>query len=482
MRPTSLLLAPILSLIALVTARSSTGDRVLVVLDSNVKKNEYSQFWESLETRGYELTFKQPKDKDAELVKYGELNYDHLVMFAPGAKSFSPSLSPKSILHAQFAGLNTIYFISPELTESSKELLREYDLEFIDAGSSSSDILIDSFNHPLESSSSTVALSVTSSLVQDNVGEILSPSTLTGGPIIYPNGIVYQTGENPYLIDILHASKTSYIGQDKLLSSDENQVEQAVSYKNNHKGSSSSSKDAIVNGKKAILVSALQTRDNVRIGFVGSTEMLKDTWWNKEIKTNDGKSVKTGNAGFISDLSKWVFQETGVVKIIDSTHYRKGETEPRELYTKKDEVTHSLTLAKHYTTANGTSAWGPFEVDDLQLDFTMLDPHIRTALKQDKSASVAQGTTYKAKFIAPDRHGVFKFVVEYWRPGWSYIRSSEKASVVPLRHDEYPRFITGAWPYYIAACSTSITFLAFCALWVSLGEGDKDRKGKKKAE
>lgn len=65
---------------------------------------------------------------------------------------------------------------------------------------------------------------------------------------------------------------------------------------------------------------------------------------------------------------------------------------------------------------------------------------------------------------------------------WSYIRTSSTASVVPLRHDEYPRFITGAWPYYIAAISTSVTFLAFVAIWLSLGEGDRDRKGKKKAE
>lgn len=130
----------------------------------------------------------------------------------------------------------------------------------------------------------------------------------------------------------------------------------------------------------------------------------------------------------------------------------------------------------------------------------MLDPHIRTAMTEDKLSSSADATTYQARFIAPDRHGVFKFVVEYWRPGlvilvsgvlitqtdysdrWSYIRTSSTASVVPLRHDEYPRFITGAWPYYIAAISTSVTFLAFVAIWLSLEEGDRDRKGKKKAE
>ena len=110
----------------------------------------------------------------------------------------------------------------------------------------------------------------------------------------------------------------------------------------------------------------------------------------------------------------------------------------------------------------------------------MLDPHVRTSLNPDRALSDDTQTTYSTTFKAPDRHGVFKFAVEYWRPGWSYIRSSSTASVMPFRHDEYPRFIQGAWPFYSSAISMSVAFLLFCALWISLGEGD--RKGKKKAE
>ncbi|OCF36217.1 oligosaccharyltransferase complex subunit beta [Kwoniella heveanensis BCC8398] len=471
MRPSAFLLAPFVGLATLlsVSARSSTGDRVLVVLEPSVKKDDYSKFWASLQERGFELTFKEPKDRDANLVKYGETQYDHLIVYAPSAKSFSPSLSPKSIIQAQYSGINTLFFLSPELTESTREFMREYDLEFVDPSTT----LIDAFSHPSGSPASTVLLSSTSSLVPNN-GEILSPSTLSGGPIVYPSGTVHVAGQNPYLVDVLHASKTSYVGQDKALSGDEAEVEKSIGGKG---------KEPVVSGKKASLVSALQSRDNVRIGFVGSGGLASDEWWGKSVQNTDGKTLETGNAAFITDFTKWIFQETGVVKIVDSTHFREGEVEPREMYTKKDEITYSLTLAKHYTTSNGTSAWGPFEVDDIQLDFTMLDPHIRTALVQDKSATPEVGSVYAAKFNAPDRHGVFKFVVEYWRPGWTYIRTSTKASVVPLRHDEYPRFITGAWPYYIATISTSITFLLFCGLWVSLAEQDKKKVNKgKKAE
>lgn len=48
--------------------------------------------------------------------------------------------------------------------------------------------------------------------------------------------------------------------------------------------------------------------------------------------------VETGNAAFVTDFTKWVFQETGVVKVVSTTHFREGETEPREMYTKKDDI------------------------------------------------------------------------------------------------------------------------------------------------
>lgn len=57
----------------------------------------------------------------------------------------------------------------------------------------------------------------------------------------------------------------------------------------------------------------------------------------------------------------------------------------------------------------------PITLDDLQLDFTMLDPHIRVDLAPVAGSTVGQ--KYSADFKLPDRHGVFKFLVDYKRPG-----------------------------------------------------------------
>ena len=50
-------------------------------------------------------------------------------------------------------------------------------------------------------------------------------------------------------------------------------------------------------------------------------------------------------------------------------------------------------------------------------------------------------------------------------------------AVVPPRHDEYPRFLSAAWPYYVGAMSTSVGFLLFSAMWLG-GEVGREKKGK----
>ena len=83
-----------------------------------------------------------------------------------------------------------------------------------------------------------------------------------------------------------------------------------------------------------------------------------------------------------------------------------------------------------------------------------------------------------------------------WEPSWgkgqcivreltdrySFVSVSDTASVVPLRHDEYPRFVVGAYPYYVGTFSVSAAFLLFCGIWLALGEGAgvaRGNKGKK---
>lgn len=124
----------------------------------------------------------------------------------------------------------------------------------------------------------------------------------------------------------------------------------------------------------------------------------------------------------------------------------------------------------------------------------MLDPYIRTFLKHDgtvRPMSLTLSTMpfvtsscqpnmlgaspitcmltvgrqlqgrYFARFKAPDVYGVFKFVVDYKRPGLTPIELSHQISVRHFRHNEFERFIPAAFPYYASAFSCMAAFVIF---------------------
>ena len=124
----------------------------------------------------------------------------------------------------------------------------------------------------------------------------------------------------------------------------------------------------------------------------------------------------------------------------------------------------------------------PTSLDGLQLEVTMLDPHLRVPLIPSTALSShsSTNTTYTATFRLPDQHGVFTLLVDHRRQGMSWLEHKMQMSITPLRHDEYERFITGAWPFYATAASTVIAWLLFVGLWIGLGEEKSTKKQKSK--
>lgn len=91
--------------------------------------------------------------------------------------------------------------------------------------------------------------------------------------------------------------------------------------------------------------------------------------------------------------------------------------------------------------------WVPFVANDVQLEFIMLDPYIRTTLNHDNNGN------YRTTFKVPDRYGVFTFKIDYVRKGYGFLTSVTRTPVRPYRHNEYERFIDVAYPYYASAFS-----------------------------
>lgn len=56
---------------------------------------------------------------------------------------------------------------------------------------------------------------------------------------------------------------------------------------------------------------------------------------------------------------------------------------------------------------------------------------------------------------------MFQFKVTYLKPGYTFLRIAEKITVRPFRHDEYPRYLVQALPYYFGSFGTMAGFLVF---------------------
>ncbi|KAJ8554680.1 hypothetical protein ON010_g9803 [Phytophthora cinnamomi] len=227
---------------------------------------------------------------------------------------------------------------------------------------------------------------------------------------------------------------------------------------------STSEKSAItlVNERKASnqigLVTAVQGRNNARLVFAGSLDLFSDKYLDNEA---------FANAEFADAVTKWGFQESGVLRMTNVKHHREDGSQPAKMlsdanrgdqpitlypdaevardslvYRVKDNLTYSLDL---HELKNGK--WVPYKADDVQLEFVMLDPHVRTTLTHDNKGH------FSVTFQAPDAYGIFLFRVMYRRLGLSTIYTTTQVSLRPFKHDEYERFIPAAYPYYASAFS-----------------------------
>ncbi len=137
-------------------------------------------------------------------------------------------------------------------------------------------------------------------------------------------------------------------------------------------------------------------------------------------------------------------------------------------YRIKDELEYFIDI---YEFDSKNNSWKPFLTDDLQVELVMLNPYVRTQLKLLSNSK----PTYTLSFKAPDKHGVFKFVIDYKRLGYSYIDVQTKIPLRPYRHNEFPRYLTQAYPYYVTIFVTFGAFLIFSVVFLFSKSVDKEK-------
>jgi oligosaccharyltransferase complex subunit beta len=419
-----------------VRARSSTGNNLLVVVEPE-HQDQYSLFFQGLKDKDYELTFRSPKAAEPSLVKFDVPSFSHVIILAPETKNFATDLSAQALVDAVSRGVNLLVAL-PNKQSTISTLASEFSLILPPPSTT----LISYF--PERQDAPTV-IPVDPPKKHPVLTNGLNPVWFTGTP--------HALGNSPFLVPILHAPPQSFASE--LDGSGDSLVEAA------EKGG-----EGLWAGGQLGIVTGFQALNDARVTFAGGAELFSDAFIQKEISPG----IKSGNEQFTKDLVAWTFQESLVFRIDSIEHQRVGATASSDKYTVNDNIVFTAYISKYDPQM---AKWVPHsDLYDLQLEFTMLDPHIRTALLPVPGSP----GKYSVTFRAPDRHGVFKFVINHRRKGMTFLQSSTTVAVVPPRHDEYPRFISAAWPYYIGAMSTSVGFLLFSAMWLG-GEGG-EKKGK----
>ncbi|TVY36104.1 Dolichyl-diphosphooligosaccharide--protein glycosyltransferase subunit [Lachnellula occidentalis] len=447
----------LLGLLAVVQAASSSGDKLLVVIEELAEKSKYSTYLGDLEGRGFKLTYESPKSDKVALFELGERAYDHLLILPPKSKGLGPQLTPKLLLDFINAGGNILLTLSSSHPTPSAlvSLLLELDIHL---PSDRTGLVVDHFNYDTISAAEKhdVLLVARPDALRSDVKNFFVGDGKDGDVIAFPRGVGQTLGNtSPLLTPILRAPRTAY------------------SY--NPKEEVEGVEDPFAVGQQLSLITAMQARNSARFTVVGASEMLEDAWFDAKVKPSAGltgaasdKAVKTANQAFAKEVTGWTFNEIGVVKVGKIEHHLdEGETElvmNPKIYRVKNDVKYFIELSEYQW-----DKWVPFvpaEGDVIQLEFSMLSPFHRLPLTL--SSTTPTSTIWTTSFKVPDQHGIFNFKINHKRPFLSNIEEKNTVTVRHFAHDEFPRSwaITGAWPWMAGIAVTVTGWVGFVALWL----------------
>lgn len=395
------------------------ADSVLFLHDGSNMEASHSIFLNQLKSKNFDITIKPADDPQISLMEYGVLKYDHLVLFAPNADEFGGDISPLKIANFVDNGGNVLIGLDSRVTDTVRATASEFGVE-TDTEEYS---VIDHFNYDdqLDEGEHTI-LSYKVNQFYSDARPFLplnKRDSKTNSDSILFEGIGMELNKNNNLVaPILSASQTAYSGIP-------NSIVNSMPF---------------VLGKDMALISALEAKNNARVLISGSLKFFSDEFASR-------------NQEYALQLALWAFQRAGVLKLENTRHFITETQETLETYTILDDVTYSTDI---YEKDEITGNWVPTQNTDIQVEFTRMDPFVRRFLKKSGA-----GASQIMQFILPDTYGVFKFIIDYKRVGWTYLQQEVTVPVRPLQHTQYERFIVAAYPYYAGAGSMLVGLFLF---------------------
>ncbi|KAL2905608.1 Dolichyl-diphosphooligosaccharide--protein glycosyltransferase 48 kDa subunit [Bienertia sinuspersici] len=404
--------------------------RILVIFDDASLKSSHSIFFNSLQSRGYNLDFKLSDDRNIALQRYGRYLYDSLILFSPSADSIGDgSLKLKDVMDFVDSGHDLILAANANASDFVRNVASECGADFEDDTAA---VVIDHTSYSVSEIDGDHSLIASDTFIKSDV--IFGRENIEA-PVLF-RGIGHSVNAASSLVlKVLSASPAAYSANPN----------------------SKLSKPPVLTGTSISLVSVVQARNNARVLISGSLDMFSDRFFRSSVEKAGStyKYKKSGNEQFLMELSKWILHERGHLKAVNIRHHRLGETNEPSIYRINDDLEFSVEIYEW----SGTR-WEPYVADDVQVQFYMMSPYVLKTLSNDKKG------LYYTSFKVPDVYGVFQFKVEYQRLGYTSLSLSKQIPVRPFKHDEYERFIPVAFPYYGGSFSTMAAFFIFSILYL----------------
>ncbi|CAD5212315.1 unnamed protein product [Bursaphelenchus okinawaensis] len=415
-------LTTILFVLASLCYAAPEKSRVLVLIDDPKIEQTHSIYLKALKDRGYTLNIKKADDASLVLIKFGEFVYDHVIVLAPKVEEFGGSLSPSELAKFVDGGGNVLVAGDSKIGSALKDFALEVGFEYGTEGTA----VIDHFNYDARMDDGThTTLVVPKTQLTD--AELISGKKLN--PLLYKGIALTYNKENALRLPVLTGTLTSYNFNPK---QNINEFPEAI-------------------GQNAVLVGAIQARNNARVILTGSLALFSDAFINAQIQKNGAsqKAEKSGNGEFVEAITKWVLKEKGVLRVKSVKHSKVGESSPPREYTITDDVKYEIEIEELKE-----GKWVPFQAKDVQLAFIRIDPFVITTLNNKNGK-------FSTEFKIPDVYGVFKFAVDYRRVGYTHLFDVQQVLVRPFEHTQYERFLPVAYPYYVSSFSMMLGVVLF---------------------
>ncbi|EXB59135.1 Dolichyl-diphosphooligosaccharide--protein glycosyltransferase 48 kDa subunit [Morus notabilis] len=220
--------------------------RILVLLDDFSIKSSHSIFFQSLQSRGFDLDFKLADNPKLAIQRYGQYLYDALILFSPTTKRFGGSLDFAAVLEFVDSGHDLILAADVSPSDLTRNLAAEFGVDFDEDQSA---VVIDHTSYAASETEGDHTLIASDDFIESDV---ILGKTKIEAPVLF-RGIAHSlNAANSLVLKVLSASPSAY-------SSDP---------------SSKLSQPPSLTGSAISLVSVVQARNNARILISGSLDLF----------------------------------------------------------------------------------------------------------------------------------------------------------------------------------------------------------------